>query len=171
MAVERAVPVLQIVGYQNSGKTTVVEKLVHALAKDGIRAGTVKHHGHGGEPELLLGKDSERHKRAGAVVSSVEGGGLLSLSASDNWPLPKIIELYTYFEVNVIIVEGYKKESYPKVVMLRSEEDVSLLESIENIIAIITWKELPELASYKVFYITEDEKYIDWLTKRVRELK
>lgn len=171
MALGREVPVLQIVGYQNSGKTTVVEKLVRALAADGMQIGTVKHHGHGGEPELPFRKDSERHRKAGAVVSSVEGGNLLSLSSNGSWSLQKIIELYTYFEVDIIIAEGYKKEHYPKVVMIRSEEDISLLERTENIIAVITWTALPKLESYKMFHITEDEKYIDWLTKRMRELK
>lgn len=171
MAVGRAIPVLQIVGYQNSGKTTLVEKLVQALTKEDMQIGTIKHHGHGGKPDLPLQKDSERHRQAGAAVSSVEGGGLLSLSVNGIWPLQNIIELYTYFAVDAIIVEGYKKESYPKVVIIRSKEDLSLLERVENIIAVITWTELPKLESYKVFHITEDEKYMDWLTKRVRELK
>ncbi|MGF9963613.1 molybdopterin-guanine dinucleotide biosynthesis protein B [Bacillus rhizoplanae] len=170
---ERTVSVLQIVGYQNSGKTTVTEKLVKALTNEGVRVGTIKHHGHGGYPELPLQKDSERHRQAGAIVSAVEGDGLLSLSAASNWSLEKIIRLYTCFEAEVIIVEGYKKEPYPKVVLLRSEEDASLLESVENVIAVITWNEAPTTwhENYKVFHITEDEEYIDWFVQRMRDAK
>ena len=40
--------ILQIVGYQNSGKTTLVEKIVHALAESEMKVATIKHHGHGG---------------------------------------------------------------------------------------------------------------------------
>lgn len=170
---ERTVPVLQIVGYQNSGKTTVTEKLVKALTNEGVRVGTIKHHGHGGYPELPLQKDSERHRQAGAIVSAVEGDGLLSLSAASHWSLEEIIRLYTCFEAEVIIVEGYKKEPYPKVVLLRSEEDASLLESVGNVIAVITWNEAPTTwhENYKVFHITEDEEYIDWFVQRMRDAK
>ena len=170
---ERAVPVLQIVGYQNSGKTTLTEKLIRALTNEGMRVGTIKHHGHGGYPELPLQKDSERHRQAGAIVSAVEGDGLLSLSAKRHWSLEEIIRLYTCFEAEVIIVEGYKKEPYPKVVLLRSEEDASLLESVENVIAVITWNEAPKTwhENYKVFHITEEAEYINWFVQRMRDAK
>ena len=156
--------ILQIVGYQNSGKTTLVEKIVHALAERKIKVATIKHHGHGGFPEVAQ-KDSERHRKAGAVVSSVEGAGLLSLSSlREEWSLQEIIRLYEFFEVDIILIEGYKKESYPKVVLLRSEEDVELLHKVENIVAVITWYDAPTnlREKYKVFHIAEDELYIDW---------
>ncbi|KLA02097.1 molybdopterin-guanine dinucleotide biosynthesis protein B [Bacillus cereus group sp. MYBK77-1] len=160
----KAPSILQIVGYQNSGKTTLVEKIVHALAERKIKVATIKHHGHGGFPEVAQ-KDSERHRKAGAFVSSVEGAGLLSLSSlREEWSLQEIIRLYEFFEVDIILIEGYKKESYPKVVLLRSEEDVELLHKVENIVAVITWYDAPTnlREKYKVFHIAEDELYIDW---------
>lgn len=45
---EKASSILQIVGYQNSGKTTLVEKMVHALTEREMKVATIKHHGHGG---------------------------------------------------------------------------------------------------------------------------
>lgn len=173
MAVERAVPVLQIVGYQNSGKTTLTEKLITALTNEGVKVGAIKHHGHGGYPEVPLQKDSERHRQAGSIVSAVEGDGVLSLSAKGDWSLEKIIRLYTCFEAEVIIVEGYKKERYPKVVLLRSEEDVSLLERSENVIAVITWNKALKTGQerYPVFHIKEAETYINWLVQRMRDAK
>ncbi|MCM3734443.1 molybdopterin-guanine dinucleotide biosynthesis protein B [Bacillus cytotoxicus] len=173
MAVGRAVPVLQIVGYQNSGKTTLTEKLIKALTNEGVKVGAIKHHGHGGYPEVPLQKDSERHRGAGAIVSAVEGDGLLSLSTKGDWSLEKIIRLYTCFEAEVIIVEGYKKERYPKVVLLRSEEDASLLESAENVIAVITWNKALKTGQecYQIFHITEAEKYINWLVQKMRDAK
>lgn len=52
--------ILQIVGYQNSGKTTLVEKVVHALAERKMKVATIKHHGHGGFPEVAqkIAKDT-----------------------------------------------------------------------------------------------------------------
>ncbi|ACM14962.1 molybdopterin-guanine dinucleotide biosynthesis protein B [Bacillus paranthracis] len=169
----KAPSLLQIVGYQNSGKTTLVEKIVHALVERKIKVATIKHHGHGGFPEVAQ-KDSERHRKAGAVVSSVEGAGLLSLSSlREEWSLQEIIRLYEFFEVDIILIEGYKKESYPKVVLLRSEEDVELLHKVENIVAVITWYDAPAnlREEYTVFHITEEELYIDWFVQTVRRKK
>ena len=67
-------PMISIVGYADSGKTTLIEKLVPELKKRGYRVGTIKHAVH--EPSLdTQGKDSWRHFNAGAdtvVVSSLE---------------------------------------------------------------------------------------------------
>ncbi|MCC2341792.1 molybdopterin-guanine dinucleotide biosynthesis protein B [Bacillus tropicus] len=169
----KAPSILQIVGYQNSGKTTLVEKVVCALAERKMKVATIKHHGHGGFPEVAQ-KDSERHRKAGAVVSSVEGAGLLSLSSlREEWSLQEIIRLYEFFEVDTILIEGYKKESYPKVVLLRSAEDVELLHKVENIVAVITWYDAPAnlREEYTVFHITEEELYIDWFVQTVRRKK
>ncbi|UYX51498.1 molybdopterin-guanine dinucleotide biosynthesis protein B [Bacillus thuringiensis] len=173
MAVGKASSILQIVGYQNSGKTTLVEKMVHALAEREIKVATIKHHGHGGFPEVAQ-KDSERHRKAGAAVSSVEGAGLLSLSSlRDEWSLQEIIRLYEFFEVDTILIEGYKAEEYPKIVLLRSAEDAELLHKVENIAAVITWYDAPSNVreEYKVFHITEEKLYIDWFLQTVRGAK
>ncbi|EJS60273.1 MULTISPECIES: molybdopterin-guanine dinucleotide biosynthesis protein B [Bacillus] len=173
MAMGNAPSILQIVGYQNSGKTTLVEKIVHALAESEMKVATIKHHGHGGFPEVAQ-KDSERHRKAGAVVSSVEGAGLLSLSSlRDEWSLQEIIRLYEFFEVDTILIEGYKAEKYPKVVLLRSAEDIELLHKVENVVAIITWDNvLSNLREdYKVFHITEEKLYVDWFLQTVRSAK
>ncbi|PEG13055.1 molybdopterin-guanine dinucleotide biosynthesis protein B [Bacillus toyonensis] len=169
----KASSIIQIVGYQNSGKTTLVEKVVHALAESEMKVATIKHHGHGGFPEVAQ-KDSERHRKAGAVVSSVEGAGLLSLSSlREEWSLQEIIRLYEFFEVDTILIEGYKKENYPKVVLLRSAEDIELVHKVENVVAVITWYNAPVnlREEYKVFHITEEKLYIDWFLQTVRSAK
>ncbi|PFY20756.1 molybdopterin-guanine dinucleotide biosynthesis protein B [Bacillus toyonensis] len=169
----KASSIIQIVGYQNSGKTTFVEKVVHALAESEMKVATIKHHGHGGFPEVAQ-KDSERHRKSGAVVSSVEGAGLLSLSSlREEWSLQEIIRLYEFFEVDTILIEGYKKENYPKIVLLRSAEDVELVHKVENVVAVITWYNAPVnlREEYKVFHITEEKLYIDWFLQTVRSAK
>ncbi|WP_141523227.1 MULTISPECIES: molybdopterin-guanine dinucleotide biosynthesis protein B [Bacillus] len=172
MAMGRTASILQIVGYQNSGKTTLVEKFVRILTNEGMKVATIKHHGHGGFPEVPQ-KDSERHRHAGAVVSSVEGAGLLSLSSlRDKWSLEEIIHLYEFFEVDIILVEGYKAKTYPKVVLLRSMEDAALLNKVENVMAVITWDDVQSLQeTYKTFHITEEESYMKWLVEVVRGAK
>lgn len=94
----KAPSILQIVGYQNKRENNTCKKIVHALAERKIKVATIKHHGHGGFPEVAQ-KDSERHRKAGAVVSSVEGAGLLSLSSlREEWSLQEIIRLYEFLK-------------------------------------------------------------------------
>ena len=66
------IPIISIVGKSDSGKTTLIEKLVPVLTKRGYRVATVKHDVHGFEVDRE-GKDSWRHKQAGAPT----GGFLL----------------------------------------------------------------------------------------------
>lgn len=46
--------ILQVVGYQNSGKTTLIEKLCQLAECEGLKLGCFKHHGHGGTPDRLF---------------------------------------------------------------------------------------------------------------------
>nr|WP_238941852.1 molybdopterin-guanine dinucleotide biosynthesis protein B [Bacillus sp. REN10] len=164
--------ILQVVGYQNSGKTTLMEKLIHRAASEGLLVSSIKHHGHGGAPmNEAASKDSVRHYRAGAVVSGVEGDGVLSLTVKrDCWSLPQLLTLYQAFDVDVIFVEGYKQETYPKVVLLRGEEDIDLLYSLSNIQCVIYWEacRLPNDLPYPAFPISDDKQSIDFLIRIVR---
>ncbi|WP_129688360.1 molybdopterin-guanine dinucleotide biosynthesis protein B [Gottfriedia acidiceleris] len=159
--------ILQIVGYQNSGKTTLTEKLIKQANHQGLLAATIKHHGHGGAPDLEIErKDSSRHLDAGAIVSSVEGDGVLQLRTNFiNWDLKKTIELYRFFSTDIIFIEGYKRESYPKVVLIRSEDDLNLLDSLTNIICVISHFEIEEgrLNDYQYFHLCDEENYLDFL--------
>lgn len=126
--------VFQIAGYQNSGKTTLILELIEKLSAGGMKIATVKHHGHGGKPDVLETKDSGRHISAGAAFSLVEGGGRILIQAEKtHWTLYEEIELLSFFKPDVILIEGYKNEKYPKAVILRDENDLSLLEKLENI--------------------------------------
>ena len=70
MLSERRPQVVSIVGKSDSGKTTLIEKLLPALIERGVRVGTIKHDVHGFEMDRE-GKDSYRHKHAGAAVTLI----------------------------------------------------------------------------------------------------
>lgn len=173
MALGKYCPILQVVGYQNSGKTTLIEKLISRAAQEGLRAASIKHHGHGGAPAYEApSKDSIRHYEAGAIVSSVEGDGVLQLRAKiEDLNLEKMIQLYQFFSIDVLFVEGYKQESYPKVVLLRDEQDLSMLSSLTNVQCIISHVQLDQnlVRNYKVFQLNEDRLYIDFLMEVVNQ--
>jgi len=155
--------VFQIVGYQNSGKTTLMEELIKSGKAKGLRIGTIKHHGHGGTPFCPNSdKDSNRHSLAGADISSVEGEGTLLIEATNNeWGLNDIINVYHHFSLDLILVEGYKKSCYPKAVLIRDKKDLFLLNSLTNVKAVISWIPIPNEESKTVFLHKQLKDFVD----------
>ncbi|MGG0654993.1 molybdopterin-guanine dinucleotide biosynthesis protein B [Rummeliibacillus pycnus] len=163
--------ILQIVGYQDSGKTTLMEQLIIQASNEGLRVGSIKHHGHGGIPMVESSKDSVRHEKAGANVTAVEGEGTLRISIQqDNWQLAEILAIYESFKMDIILIEGYKNEQYSKVVLLRTAEDQSLLQKVSNIVCVLYWPTftIDKPLDYPSFSIHEKAQYMDFLMKEMR---
>ncbi|MDD1502142.1 molybdopterin-guanine dinucleotide biosynthesis protein B [Lysinibacillus sp. CNPSo 3705] len=171
MAMGQHRKILQIVGYQNSGKTTLMEQLITQATTEGFRVGTIKHHGHGGIPMIESSKDSVRHEKAGASITAVEGQGTLRMSIhQSNWQLADILAIYETFQMDIIFIEGYKNEDYPKVVLLRQAEDESLLGKVTNIVCVLYWPTYPlnKPLDYPTFLINEKAQYMDFLMQEMR---
>ncbi len=171
MALGQHRKILQIVGYQNSGKTTLTEQLIAQATIEGFVVGAIKHHGHGGVPMIESSKDSARHEKAGASVTAVEGQGTLRMSINrSHWQLADILAIYELMDMDLILIEGYKSEHYPKVVLLRRPEDQSLLQKVSNIICILYWPTYPldKPLEYPAFSIYEKAEYMDFLMKEMR---
>ena len=144
-------PVLALIGRPNSGKTTLIEKLIPALVEKGVRIGTIKHH-HGEIQMDTPGKDTWRHKKAGASVvllSSPSGIGLVQDSAGDT-PFEDIVSLY-FQGVDLVIAEGYKWSTLPKIEVYRSTlYDKPMQEPGETLIAMVSDVEIrPGLPWFK----------------------
>jgi molybdopterin-guanine dinucleotide biosynthesis adapter protein len=163
--------ILQIVGYQNSGKTTLMEQLITQATVEGLCVGTIKHHGHGGIPLIETSKDSVRHEQAGASVTAVEGEGTLRMSIhQSNWQLDDILAIYDTFKMDIILIEGYKNEHYSKVILLRTIQDQELLEKVSNIICVICWPTYPleKPLEYPTFSIHDKAQYMAYLMSEMR---
>ncbi len=116
------IPILCFVGRSNSGKTTLIERLIPELVQAGYRVATIKHAGHGFDLDTE-GKDSWRHKRAGASSVMVLSKGSLAMF-SDITDETKIEELRDRFldrSMDLIIAEGWKSDGYPKIVVVRDQ--------------------------------------------------
>jgi molybdopterin-guanine dinucleotide biosynthesis protein B len=135
------IPIVSIVGKSDSGKTTLIEKLVPELTRRGYRIATVKHDVHGFEVDRE-GKDSWRHKQAGAhtvVISSPEKVALIR-DVEKDLTLEEIREKLIQ-DVDLILSEGYKKDVQPKIEIFRKEKHKELLCTKEdNLIAIVSDK-------------------------------
>jgi molybdopterin-guanine dinucleotide biosynthesis protein B len=114
------IPIVSIVGASGVGKTTLLEKLIPALTRRGFRTGTIKHDVHGFEIDRP-GKDSWRHKHAGAaatIISSPFQIGMV-MDVDHDHGLDELALLLS--DVDVILTEGYKREGKAKMEVFRPE--------------------------------------------------
>jgi len=118
-----AAPAIAFIGYQNSGKTTLVEKVIAELTSRGLRVGSLKHHGHHGFDIDVPGKDSWRHGQAGSRHVGLVCATRYAEYADTEEELPIEGLLRRYTDVDVVVVEGYKAAGLPNVVVARSGVD------------------------------------------------
>ena len=133
------IPIISIVGKSDSGKTTLIEKLVPELTRRGYRVATVKHDVHGFEVDRE-GKDSWRHKQAGAhtVVISSPNKVALIRDVEKDLSLDEIREKLIQ-DVDLILSEGYKKDVQPKIEVFRKEKHKKLLcTKKDNLVVIVS---------------------------------
>jgi molybdopterin-guanine dinucleotide biosynthesis protein B len=122
----RQVPAVAVVGYKNTGKTTLVMRLIAAFKQRGLKVGTCKHdRGHGIARNEARG-DTWKHRQAGAdltLVSSAQGLAELQVSVAEEPSLQEWLELLSspLFGLDLILVEGWKRSELPKIVLLGEE--------------------------------------------------
>lgn len=122
MKVEFQMKVFGIAGYSGSGKTTLLEKLIPALTGRGLKVSVIKHAHHGFDIDRP-GKDSYRHREAGAAE--------VLLSCHDRWALMRerrdegevtLNELLARLApCDLVLIEGFKQEPVPKLEVYRPE--------------------------------------------------
>ena len=127
-----------ITGKSGSGKTTLIEKIVSILKSRGHRLGVIKHARKGFQMDQT-GKDSWRHKEAGAEATLVVSANTIAL-VKDTHTSSLNQVLHYLSDMDLIIVEGFKQEKIPKIEIFRSEaghkEPLFLEDS--NLIAFVT---------------------------------
>lgn len=110
-----------IVGYKNAGKTGLMERLVTEITGRGITVSTLKHAHHSFDVDHP-GKDSYRHRQAGAqqvlLASGTRWALMSELRGADEPPLADLLRLMS--PVDLVLVEGYKRDAHPKVEAFRA---------------------------------------------------
>ncbi len=109
------IPVLSFVGRSGTGKTTLIERLIPRLRERGIRVATIKHHPHDFDMDHE-GKDSYRHKLAGAKLAMVVSPGKVGLveDIDREIGLDELLSRHIH-DVDLVITEGFKKEGVPRI--------------------------------------------------------
>ena len=137
-------PAIAFVGRHNSGKTTLIEKVIAELASRGLDVGSVKHHTHGNFEIDVPGKDSFRHKQAGAsevVIASPVKIARVS-DVSQEFECSEIIDSMPGHDV--VIVEGYRQSGIPYIEVLRKGNPRDL-DFVEEFVGTVSGSEPWEL--------------------------
>ena len=155
-----------IAGWKNSGKTTLVEKIIKDLVNRGYTASSIKHAHHEFEIDKE-GKDSYRHRQAGATQVIVSSENLWAMISSQAYVEDTVLEklLGKLDPVDFIIVEGYKSEKHPKIECYRLGcQKNPLIESDASIIGIV--HDLKDLHSeQEQFKFNEIKEIVDFIER------
>jgi molybdopterin-guanine dinucleotide biosynthesis protein MobB len=112
---------IAIVGNSGAGKTTLLERLIPAFKRKGVRVGVVKHDAHRFDIDHP-GKDSHRLTAAGAdtmMITSAEKLAMVKRHAASP-PIEELLDRY-FSDVDLVLVEGFRGSSLPKIEVHRKE--------------------------------------------------
>jgi molybdopterin-guanine dinucleotide biosynthesis adapter protein len=115
-------------GWSGAGKTTLLSRLIPVLVSRGLRVSTLKHAHHRFEIDHP-GKDSYAHRMAGStetlVASATRFALIHELRGAPEWSLRQLVQKLS--PVDLVLVEGFKREPHPKIEVFRSINGKPLL--------------------------------------------
>lgn len=139
--------VIGLAGWSGAGKTTLLRRLIPVLVSQGLRVSTVKHAHHGFDVDQP-GKDSHEHRLAGAhevLVASANRWALMhELRGAEEPGLPELLSRLG--PVDLVLVEGFKRGTHPKLEVSRVENGKApLYPGDRSIVAVVSDVRPPDL--------------------------
>lgn len=162
--------VIGVTGWKNSGKTTLVVALVAALRARGLRVATLKHASHSFDIDHE-GRDSDRHRRAGAlevIVSSPKRWAQIRELETDEEEAT-LGELLSRLSSNpdIVVVEGYKSGPQPKICVHRADAERAFAPGdFANVMALVTDDADVDSGGLPVFAPDDAEGLVDFVIER-----
>jgi len=159
-------PIISIVGKSESGKTTLLESLVIELKRRGYKVAVIKHAGDDFELDKP-GKDSWRLGQAGSEVVVVSSPSKFAVIRQTKQDLsPRELSHFIRWDYDLILTEGFKQVSTPKIEVHRKEQGGELLFSAQQLLAVVT----DEPLGIEVSQFSKDEiqGLADLIEKRLR---
>src|ERR1022692_3959730 len=158
--------IIGLAGWSGSGKTTLIKKLIPRLLARGLTVSTLKHAHHGFDLDKP-GKDSFIHRTAGAtevIISSAKRWAILhELRREPEWDLSNLVAKMS--PVDLVLVEGFKRDAFPKLEIHRAANGKPLLHPEDpHIVAIASDGALPA-AKVPVVDLNDIEAIADLLLK------
>ena len=155
--------------YSGTGKTTLIKNVVMILKKSNYRVSVIKHAHHNFDIDQP-GKDSYEIRKSGAenmLISSKNRWALMHENMNNNeLTLIDLINLLGKIKYDLILVEGFKAESFPKIELYRKEvsKDRGLLSSSDkNVVAIATEQKTKLETSLPVLDINNPQNIVDFI--------
>ncbi len=130
--------ILSVVGKSDSGKTTLILKLLPELKKRGYRVAVAKHCPHGFDLDIE-GKDSWKFTRAGAegILLTSEGNLALLRPKEDSFNMKERLKAY-FSDLDIALIEGYNDESEIKKIEIVRKEIGKMDSDIDGVIAYVS---------------------------------
>jgi molybdopterin-guanine dinucleotide biosynthesis protein MobB len=156
--------IIGLAGWSGSGKTTLITRLIPRLIGRGLAVSTLKHAHHGFDLDTP-GKDSFMHRAAGAtevIISSAKRWAVLhELRDEAEWDMPALIAKMS--QVDLVLVEGFKRDPFPKLEIYRAANGKPLLHPEDpHIVAVACDGPLPQ-SRVPVIDLNDIEGIADWL--------
>jgi molybdopterin-guanine dinucleotide biosynthesis protein B len=163
--------IIGLAGWSGSGKTTLITRLLPRLIARGLRVSTLKHAHHGFDLDQP-GKDSFMHREAGAtevLISSARRFALLhELRGGSEWDLAELLSKLA--PVDLVLVEGFKRDPFPKLEIHRAANGKPLLHPDDpHVVAIAADTPLPQ-ARVPVVGLDDIERIADLLLEHAAPL-
>jgi molybdopterin-guanine dinucleotide biosynthesis protein MobB len=160
-------PVLGFAAYSGTGKTTLLVQLLPRLRAAGLRIGMIKHAHHRFEIDHP-GKDSYELRKAGAsqmlITSSRRWALVTDLDDEHDAVLQEALERLDQRELDLILVEGFKHEAFPKIELHRPAVGNALIFPDDpNVIAIATDAPFPRPTTLPVLDLNDVDAIADFV--------
>tara|TARA_Y100001960_G_C14415291_1_gene700174 strand:+ start:118 stop:606 length:489 start_codon:yes stop_codon:yes gene_type:complete len=127
-----------IIGLKNSGKTFIVQKLIQYFIEQKFKVGSIKHAHHNFEIDYP-NTDSFLHRKAGSqqviVSSKKRWAKIVELNDSKEKTLKELLS--DFDSLDIVIIEGFKKENHPKIEIIDKKNNNYLFPKLQNVIGII----------------------------------
>jgi len=159
--------VIGISGWSGTGKTTLLVKLIPELIKRGYSVSSLKHAHHKFDVDKP-GKDSYRHREAGArevMVASAARWALMHENQTDDEPaLDELIQHMT--PVDILLVEGFKREDFPKIEVWRNDENGLALHLTDDSIVAVATNNKDLQTTLPVLELDDPENIAEFIERR-----
>lgn len=159
--------VLGIVGWSGSGKTTLLVAVLPLLRASGLTVSTIKHAHHGFDMDQP-GKDSYRHRLAGAHEVLVASSRRWALLHEAEGPEADLQTLLARMEpVDLVLVEGFKSHPYPKLEVYRPELGKPSLWDQEPQVIAVASDSTPDIGTRILLPLNQPKIIAAWIRTRV----
>ena len=156
-----------VIGWKNSGKTSLMERLVAEITRRGFSVSTVKHVHHDVDLDQP-GKDSHRHRAAGASEVVLASAHRFALMREHRGAEPDLAEVLSRMApVDLILVEGYKRDAHAKIEVFRREAGHELIQPGDPLVRAVATDMALDALPVPVLNLNDTNQIADFILAEV----